>query len=467
MLRKMSHLFNNETINSLLPSPSLLIIDDEPIAIKNLSHLLTKAGYQVTARSTGSGGFKALEEQTFDVVITDLKMDKVDGMGILKQAQIIDPDLPVIMLTGHGSYESVVQAMKIGAYHYLTKPYQLDEVRDIVKNALELVTLKRENKRLKSQLIDDHSGPQIITQDPVTLRLLDTMKQIACSDCSVIITGESGTGKELAARFVHANSHRNNKPFVAVNCGALQEELLANELFGHEKGAYTGANSAHQGLIETASGGTLFLDEIAEMSLNMQVKLLRVLQENEVQRIGGTKTYTTNVRFVAATNRDLELELAEGRFRQDLYYRLNVIHIHLPPLSERKNDVPILAYHFLKKHTQDMNKSVEDFAPEVLDILSQYGFPGNIRELENLIERAIVLSTENKITLAQLPHNLTENLVSVMRFNKNKLPTLDEQEVKYIKWVLDKLGGNRTKTAEILGIDRVSLWRKIKKYKLN
>ncbi len=459
----MSHLFDNESTKL----PSLLIIDDEPIAIKNLSHLFTKAGYQVTARSTGSGGFKALEEQAFDVVITDLKMDKVDGMGILKQAQTIDPDLPVIMLTGHGSYESVVQAMKMGAYHYLTKPYQLDDVREIVKNALELVTLKRENKRLKSQLTEDNTGPQIITQDPVTLRLLDTMKQIAASDCSVIITGESGTGKELAARFIHANSQRNSQPFVAINCGALQEELLANELFGHEKGAYTGANNSHQGLIETADGGTLFLDEIAEMSLNMQVKLLRVLQENEVQRLGGTKTYATNVRFLAATNRDLELELSEGRFRQDLFYRLNVIQIHLPPLSERKNDVPILAYHFLKKHTQNLNKGVKDFAPEVLDILSQYGFPGNIRELENLIERAIVLSTENKITLAQLPHSLTENSVSVMRFNKNKLPTLDEQGIKYIKWVLDKCGGNRTKAAEILGIDRVSLWRKIKKYELN
>ena len=459
----MSHLFENQVIRQ----PSLLIIDDEPIAIKNLTHLLTKSGYDVTARSTGSGGFKALEEQKFDVVITDLKMDKVDGMGILKQAQTIDPDLPVILLTGHGSYESVVQAMKMGAYHYLTKPYQLDDVREIVKNALELVTLKRENKRLKLQLTADNIGPQIITQDPVTLRLLETMKQIAFSDCSVIVSGESGTGKELAARFIHANSPRNNQPFVAINCGALQEELLANELFGHEKGAFTGAHSSHKGLIEIADGGTLFLDEVAEMSLNMQVKLLRVLQENEVQRLGGTKTHATNVRFLAATNRDLELELAEGRFRQDLFYRLNVIQVHLPPLSERKNDVPILAYHFLKKHARDMNKDVKDFSPEVLDILSQYGFPGNIRELENLIERAIVLSTENKITLAQLPPGLTENLVSVMRFNKNKLPTLDEQEIKYIKWVLDKCGGNRTKAAEILGIDRVSLWRKIKKYELN
>ncbi|MCK5649714.1 MAG: sigma-54-dependent Fis family transcriptional regulator [Gammaproteobacteria bacterium] len=459
----MSTQFKNKTKKL----PSLLIIDDEPIAIKNLTHLFTRAGYQVTGRSTGSGGFKVLEEHKFDVLITDLKMDKVDGMGILKKAQTIDPDLPVIMLTGHGSYDSVVQAMKMGAYHYLTKPYQLDEIRDIVKNALELVTLKRENKKLKSQLTEEHIGPQIITQDPRTLRLLQTMKQIAPSDCSVIITGESGTGKELAARYIHANSQRNSHPFVAVNCGALQDELLANELFGHEKGAYTGANASHQGLIETAENGTFFLDEIAEMSLNMQVKLLRVLQENEVQRLGSTQTYAVNVRFLAATNRDIELEVAEGRFRQDLFYRLNVIQVHLPPLSERKDDIPLLAYHFLKKHTLNINTPVEDFSPEVLDILSQYGFPGNIRELENLVERAIVLATDKNITLAQLPPGLTENSVSVMRFNKNKLPTLDEQEIKYIKWVLDKSGGNRTKAAEILGIDRVSLWRKIKKYELN
>ncbi|WP_343074951.1 sigma-54 dependent transcriptional regulator [sulfur-oxidizing endosymbiont of Gigantopelta aegis] len=446
--------------------PHLLIIDDEPIAVKNLTHLFSKQGFQVTARSTGTGGFKMLEEKNFDVVITDLKMDKVDGMGILKKAQAVDPDLPVIMLTGHGSYDSVVQAMKMGAYHYLSKPYQLDEIREIVKHALELVTLKRENKKLKSNLIEDHNSHPIITQDPPTLRLLDTMKQIAPSDCSVIISGESGTGKELAARFIHTHSQRSNKPFVAINCGALQEELLANELFGHEKGAYTGANSSQQGLVEAAEGGTLFLDEIAEMSLGMQVKLLRVLQENEIQRLGGTKTYPINVRFLAATNRDLELEVSEGHFRQDLFYRLNVIQIHLTPLSERIDDIPLLAYYFLKKHTQNMHKKIEDFDPQVMDILNQYGFPGNIRELENIIERAIVLSTEKKITLSQLPTSLTEHSISVMRFNKNKLPTLDEQEIEYIKWVLDKCGGNRTKAAAILGIDRVSLWRKIKKHAL-
>jgi DNA-binding NtrC family response regulator len=455
---------NTVTENNNNQLPALLIIDDEPIAIKNLTHLFTKAGYQVTARTSGPSGFKTLEEQNFDVVITDLKMDKVDGMAILSKALNIDPDLPVIMLTGHGSYDSVVQAMKSGAYHYLSKPYQLDEIRELVKNAIELVRLKRENKILKSHIGEKNSGPQFITQEPVTIRLLETMKQVAPSDCNVIISGESGTGKELAARFLHAHSHRNNNAFVAVNCGALQEELLANELFGHEKGAFTGANSTHKGIIESAEGGTLFLDEISEMSLNMQVKLLRVIQENEVQRLGGTQTYAVNVRFLAATNRDLVHEVAQGRFRQDLFYRLNVIQIHLPPLSERKEDIPLLAFYFLKKHAFNMDKEIDDISHEAMDVLTQYDYPGNVRELENLIERAIVLSTNSIINIAQLPPTLTENSISVMRFNTDRLPTLDEHETEYIKWLLDKNGGNRTKTAAILGIDRVSLWRKIKKY---
>ncbi len=446
--------------------PALLIIDDEPIAIKNLNHLFTKNGYQVTTRSTGPGGFKALEEQIFDVVITDLKMDKVDGMDILNKSISLDPDLPVILLTGHGSYDSVVQAMKIGAYHYLTKPYQLDEIREIVKNALELVTLKRENKILKSQISQTNQETQFITQNSETVRLLNTMKQIAPSDCNVIISGESGTGKELAAKFLHINSHRNSNPFIAINCGALQEDLLANELFGHEKGAFTGANNTHKGLIESAENGTLFLDEISEMSLNMQVKLLRVIQENELQRVGGTQTYAVNVRFLAATNRDLSLEVDQGRFRHDLFYRLNVIEIHLPPLSQRKDDITLLAYHFLKKHSLNMGKEIDDISPEVLDILNKYDYPGNIRELENLMERAVVLVTNKKITTAQLPRTMTEQSISVKRLNKNKLPPLDEYEIEYIKFVLNKCGGNRTKAAAILEIDRVSLWRKIKKYKL-
>ena len=437
---------------------SVLIIDDEPIAIKNLSYVLNREGYKVTTRSTGTGGFRALEEQVFDVVITDLKMEKVDGMGILKKAQEVDPDLPVILLTGHGSYDSVVKAMKMGAYHYLSKPYQLDDIREIVKNALELVSLKRENKRLKSRITDEPAGVQILSQDPHILSLVDTMRQIAPSDCNAIISGENGTGRELAARFIHANSPRHKQPFTVVNCSALQEEILSSELFGYP-------DSSH-GLLADTAGGTLFLDEIDQLSPGLQVKLLRAIQEKTIQSPNSKQNIPINVRFLAATNQDLEQAVSKGRFREDLFYRLNIIHIHLPPLTERTEDIALLAYYFLKKHSRLMDKVIDDFEPEVIEALNQYHFPGNIRELENLIERAVVLATGNTITLAQLPSSLTDHSLSVMRFNKNRLPTLDEQEIEYIKWVLDKCGGNRTRAAAILGIDRVSLWRKIKKNNL-
>ena len=443
-------------------SASVLIIDDEPIAIKNLSYVLNREGYKVTTRSTGTGGFRALEDQLFDVVITDLKMDKVDGMGILKKAREVDPDLPVILLTGHGSYDSVVKAMKMGAYHYLSKPYQLDDIRETVKNALELIRLKRENKRLKSRIAEQPAGIQILSQDPHMLSLVNTMRQIAPSDCSVVISGENGTGRELAARFIHANSPRHSQPFIVVNCSALQEGILASELFGR-----TDASGRKQGgLLAEAAGGTLFLDEIHQMPPGLQVELIRVIQDKEIQDPNNKHNTPVNIRFLAATNQDLEQAVSNGQFREDLFYRLNIIHLHLPPLTERTEDIALLAYYFLKKHSRLKDKIIDDFEPEVIEALNQYHFPGNIRELENLIERAVVLATGNTITLAQLPSDLTDHSLSVMRFNKNRLPTLDEQELAYIKWVLDKCGGNRTRAAAILGIDRVSLWRKIKKNNL-
>jgi DNA-binding NtrC family response regulator len=440
----------------------LLIVDDEPMAVENLAHALSKAGYQVTCCTSGPGGIKALEQERFDVVLTDLRMERADGMAILQRALDIDPDTLVVIITGYATLDSAVQAIKAGAYYYITKPFRLDEVRKIVANAMEGVRLKRENRQLREQVNKIQPGAHIITQDAIMQRLLETAKQIAPTDCNVLITGETGTGKELLARFIHTSSGRADGPFVAINCGAFQEELLANELFGHEKGAYTGAGEAHAGLIETANGGTLFLDEIAEMSLAMQIKLLRVIQEQEVQPIGSTRVVPVDVRFVAATNRDLRSEVASGRFRQDLFFRLDVVTLHLPPLAERRDDIPLLAYYFLKKMARRMDRPIENIDPEAMALLVDYDYPGNVRELENLIERGVALAGGNEFTASLLPPALVDRSVHVVRRNAERLPTLEEREADYIDWVLKHTNGNRTKAAEILGIDRVSLWRKLK-----
>ena len=454
--------------NSISPNiMRLLIIDDEPVSVKNLSYALQKSGYEVITRTSGPDGIKALENNLFDIVITDLRMEHVDGMSILEKAKSLDDDIAVIMITGHASLTSAVDAMKAGAFHYIEKPFRLDEVREVVKNATELVKTKRENKQLHLLVEKNSKGPRIITQDSGMQRLLENVRQIAPTDCSVLITGESGTGKELIARNIHENSDRSDQPFIAINCGAFQEELLANELFGHEKGAFTGANNSRTGLIEAADGGTLFLDEIAEMTLPMQVKFLRVIQEQEVQRLGSITTKKVNVRYLAATNRDPLKEVATGHFRNDLYYRLNVVSFHLPPLSERRDDIPLLAYYFLKKHAIQMGRSIEDISPEAMTKLIDYDYPGNIRELENIIERSVALATGKEVTPQQLPKILIDKSVQVIRGDKNKFPTLEYREEEYIRWVLKETGGNKTQTANILGIARPSLWRKLKKYEID
>jgi transcriptional regulator with PAS, ATPase and Fis domain len=305
-----------------------------------------------------------------------------------------------------------------------------------------------------------------VTQDTGLERVLETARQIAPSGCNVVISGESGTGKELLARFIHRASQYSDAPFVAVNCGALTEDLLANELFGHEKGAYTGATESKGGLIEAASGGTLFLDEIAEMPATMQVKLLRVIQEGELYRLGGSSPVKVDVRYLAATNRDLVESVASGRFRSDLYYRLNVVNLYMPPLSERRGDVPLIAHYFLKRYAKLMDKPVEDISPAAMDLLCGYEFPGNVRELSNLIERGVALATGRSLGVEQLPDDIARLRIRTYRSKRGPIPTLEQQQVEYIRWVLEQSGGNRTRAAETLGIDRVSLWRKIKKHGL-
>ncbi len=444
----------------------ILIVDDEPTAVENLAHVCKKEGHLVTTRTTGQGAIEAMHKNSYDVILSDLQMEKVDGMAILHKAKEITPETAVVLITGYATLNSAVEAMKAGAYHYIAKPFRLDEVREVIRSALELVNLKKENRLLKEQLGDANNKPSIITQDSIMQRLLTMSQQIAPTNTNILITGESGTGKELLAHFIHAHGDRSDSPFQAINCGSLQEDLLANELFGHEKGAYTGASEARIGLIEAAHGGTLFLDEIAEMTLGMQVKLLRVIQEREVQRLGSTHATPVDIRLIAATHRDLQNEVATGRFRQDLYYRLDVVGLHLPTLAERRDDIPMLAFYFLRKHAVRMRRQVEDISPEAMVTLLDYDYPGNIRELENIIERGVALARGGELSTKDLPASLLERKVHVVRQNSGRLPTLAEREADYISYVLDKSGQNRTKAAKTLGIDRVSLWRKLKKYNL-
>jgi DNA-binding NtrC family response regulator len=394
-------------------------------------------------------------------------MEKVDGMQILKRCHELYPETEVIMITGFATLETAVETMKHGAFYYISKPFKLDEVRKVVKEAVEKVRLKHENRQLREQIENYQGKVKIITQDMKIQKLLETARQIAPTDCNVLLSGESGTGKELFARYIHYSSNRAEGPFFAINCGAFTEELLSNELFGHEKGAFTGAATMKKGLMEMASAGSLFLDEITEMPPSMQVKLLRVIQEKEVLRLGATEPLKVDVRFIAATNRDIQTAIKTGNFRQDLYFRLNVVLLHIPPLSERKDDIPLLSYYFLKKYSALMKKNITEISPDVIALLMNYDFPGNVRELENIIERGVALSTGSSIETVHLPEDLRELSIKTFRKKEGKIPSLEDQEMSYINWVLNEAGGNKTLAAQILGIDRVSLWRKLKKYGLD
>jgi DNA-binding NtrC family response regulator len=449
--------------------PRILIIDDEELALSNLEHILKKQGYEIVTADSGPKGLNAVRTDTFDVVLTDLKMEKVDGMQILDECRKKHPHVEVIMITGYATVDSAIDAMKKGAYHYVSKPYRIDSARKIVAEALEKIRLREENLHLKQELkkLQEIGQVKIITKDPAMLKILETARQVAPTDCNVLITGESGTGKELMARFVHEHSSRSSSTLMAVNCGTFNEELLTNELFGHEKGAFTGAHISKPGLIEMANGGTLFLDEITEMSTNMQAKLLRVIQERQIMRVGGTSVINVDVRVIAATNRNIQDAVLSKEFRKDLYYRLNVVSLDLPPLAARKNDIPLLAQFFLEKHSKLMRRDVPALSKEVLETLKNYDFPGNVRELENIIERGIALSTEGVIDEKHLPDDIRDFQITTYRRKDGAFPTLEEQEIRYIKQVLVESGGNKTLAAETLGIDRVSLWRKIKRYGLD
>lgn len=441
----------------------LLIVEDEKVALKNLQHVMEREGYDVTGTTSGVTALSLLEEKEFDLILTDLKMPKVDGLEVLKKSRKLHPDLEVIMITAYATVPSAVETMKKGAYHFIAKPFRLEEIRQTVREALEKVRLKRENRLLREEIEKYHGKVRIVTQNRAMRDMLDTARQVAPTDANVIVSGESGTGKELLARFIHEHSERRDGPFFAINCGAFTEELLSNELFGHEKGAFTGAVSMKKGLIEMGSEGTLFLDEITEMPPPMQVRLLRVIQERELLRLGATEPLSVNVRFIAATNRDIQEAQKGGTLRQDLYYRLNVMSFRIPPLVERRDDISLLCQSFLRKYATLAGRETPKITTEALAVLMSYDFPGNVRELENIIERGVALAREDRIEVTHLPEDLRNLGVKTFRKISGKIPTLDEQEVAYIQWVLQEAKGSKTLAAQHLGIDRVSLWRKLKK----
>lgn len=443
---------------------SVLVADDEEDICLLLKKILMKQGYQVFTAQDGKETIKKVQELNPDLLIMDLKMPGKDGLEVLKAMKELERETTVIMMTAHASIETAVEAIKEGAYDYITKPFQVDQILLLVEKALECRRLTAEDSYLR--LTEGAFGGGIIGQSPRMQEVYHFIEQVAPTDAKVLILGESGTGKELVAKAIHFCSQRKAGPFVKVNCAALPENLLESELFGHEKGSFTGALNRKLGRFELAHRGTIFLDEIGEINHATQVKLLRVLQEQEFERVGGTSTIKVDVRVVAATNKDLEKEVAEGRFRDDLYYRLNVVSLSLPPLRERKEDVLTLVEHFLHKFNQAMGKNIQQISPEALELLGNYSWPGNVRELENALERAVVLTTGSTILPSSLPNSIYKNTVEKSPVEKLDLkPTsLREVEKQLIMKTLEETDGNRTKAAKILGISLRTLQYKIKEY---
>lgn len=445
----------------------VLIIDDETAILDTLRILLKRDGFEVTTAASGREGLEALRTLRPDFVLTDIRMPGISGIEILEAAGELDPLMPVILMTAQASLQSAIQAVNQGAFHYIQKPFSNDELLMICRRAAESHQLRRENQALKREIRrrDARESNRPIGRSRIFREVLKLAETVAPTDSTVLITGESGTGKEVVARYLHTLSDRGNGPFVSINCGALPENLLESELFGHIKGAFTGAVRDKQGLLVAAGGGTFFLDEVGEMTPAIQVKLLRALQEREVVPVGATEPIPVDVRIIAATHRDLEEEIRRGSFRSDLYYRLNVITMHLPPLRERLEDIPVLAEFLLARFAGTRGKEPQRLSTEASAALQAYDWPGNVRELENALERAAVLTSGEEISLEVLPGRLRDRKSRPLVSEKLPAnPTLEVIERAYILWVLEAEGGNKTKTAETLGIDPSTLYRKLLRY---
>jgi two-component system NtrC family response regulator len=450
---------------------TILIVDDEKNYLVVLEALLSPEGYEIMTADNARSALRLIEESDLDLVLTDMKMPGVSGMELLEQCKKIKPEVPVIMMTAYGTIEMAVQAMKKHAFDYITKPFQNEELKLTIKKALENYRLIKENRRLSEALSEKHKFSNIIGRSKPMLRIYDLIGKVAYSKASVLITGPSGTGKELIAKAIHYESPRKNRPFVSVNCGALTETLLESELFGHEKGAFTGAVALKKGRFELADGGTLFLDEVGEMPPSLQVKLLRVLQEMEFERVGGTRSLRVDVRVLSASNRNLKETVAEGSFREDLFYRLNVIHIEVPPLRERPEDIRLLVNHFIDKYRRTSGEEKIELSPEVWKSFYAYRWPGNVRELENVIERAVVLNSEGVINQRDLPAEFSEENMEldVDRFIPSDVPlqeTLEKIEEQLIRRALKQSGDVQSHAAERLGITKSLIQHKMKKYNI-
>jgi len=440
----------------------ILVVDDEAIIRESLRDWLSDVGHQVLTAENGFQALKMIEKEKPGIAIVDLVMPGMDGIELLKRAKEISPSIEVIIVTAYGSIPTAITAMKEGAYDYIEKPFCPEKAELLIERLVEHQGLLEENISLHQRLEERYRFENIIAKSPKMQQVIEVIKVVAKSNATVLITGESGTGKELVARAIHSQSHRKDKPFIAVSCAALPESLLESELFGHEKGAFTGAHVQRRGKFEIANRGTLFLDEIGEMSANIQVHLLRVLEEKEFTRVGGNELIKVDVRVISATNKDMRKAVASGQFREDLYYRLNVVTIELPPLRERKEDVHLLAQHFLKKFAVENQKEITVFSPEASDFLLKYDWPGNVRELENAIERAVILAKNSYIDAADMPQ---ENLQLAQSAPVGK--SLEEVEKEHILDILKESGGNYSKAARILGISRITLYNKAKAYGLD
>lgn len=450
---------------------TILIVDDEKNYLVILEALLAPEGYEVITEVNALNALRLVKETDFDLVITDMKMPKMGGIELLDEVKKIDSELPVIIMTAYGTIEMAVEAMKKRAYDYITKPFRNEELKQTVKKALELYRLKKENRRLSEALSDRYRYGNIIGKSKEMIKIYDMIEKVAQSKASVMITGPSGTGKELIAKAIHFNSPRKNMPFISINCGALTETLLESELFGHERGAFTGAVTMKKGRFELADGGTLFLDEVGEMSASLQVKLLRVLQEMEFERVGGTRTIKVDVRIVAASNRKLKEDVDKGVFREDLFYRLNVVQIEVPPLKDRIEDIPLLVAHFLEKYRPSNKRGIE-LAPEAWKALYTHPWPGNIRELENIIESALIMSSDTTIILDDLPDYLVKKeeekieLDKIVPRNLSLNEALEQMEGQLILRALKASNNVQSRAAEMLGISRHVMHYKMKKYGL-